>query len=40
MIGRDSRDDLDAYGLWPWIGGLVLAGVIISIMFQFATPIS
>jgi hypothetical protein len=40
MIGRDSRDDLYAYGLWPWIGGLVLAGFIILIMFQFARSIS
>lgn len=36
MIGRDSKADLNAYGLWPWIGGLLLAGVLISIMFALA----
>ncbi|MEX5728779.1 hypothetical protein Ga0609869_002132 [Rhodovulum iodosum] len=40
MIGRDSRDDIDGYGPWPWIGGLVLAGVIAALMFVLATPIS
>ncbi|MBS8227348.1 dihydroxy-acid dehydratase [Vannielia litorea] len=40
MIGRDSDEDINGYGLWPWIGGLVLAGVIITLMFTFATPIS
>ena len=29
MIGRDSRDDIDGYGIWPWLLGLVLAGAII-----------
>ena len=36
MIGRDSKADLNAYGLWPWICGLILAGVLISIMFALA----
>lgn len=40
MIGRDSRDDMDGYGIWPWIGGLVLAGLLIFLMFQYANPIS
>lgn len=40
MIGRDSREDLDAYGPWPWIGGLALAILLIGVMFVFATPIS
>jgi len=40
MIGRDSDDDINGYGKWPWILGLVLAGVLIWIMFTFAHPIS
>jgi hypothetical protein len=40
MIGRDSREDLDKYGPWPWIGGIALAAVLVWIMFAFATPIS
>ena len=40
MMGRNSREDMDAYGLAPWIGGLVLAAVLIWVMFQFAAPIS
>lgn len=40
MIGRDSREDMDAYGLWPWIGGVALAALLILIMFVFANPIS
>ncbi|SIO31361.1 dihydroxy-acid dehydratase [Vannielia litorea] len=40
MIGRDSHDDINGYGIWPWIGGIVLAAVIIWLMFTFAQPIS
>lgn len=40
MIGRDSHEDINGYGLWPWFLGLVLAGVIIFLMFTFAQPIS
>ncbi len=40
MIGRDSREDIDGYGIWPWLLGLVMAGVIVWIMFAFAQPIS
>ena len=40
MIGRDSREDMDGYGIWPWIGGVVLGAVLVWLMFQFATPIS
>ncbi len=40
MIGRDTREDMDGYGIWPWIGGVVLCGVLIWIMFQFANSIS
>jgi hypothetical protein len=40
MIGRDSDDDINGYGKWPWILGLVLAGALIWVMFTFAHPIS
>lgn len=40
MIGRDSHDDINGYGVWPWIFGIFLAAVIIYLMFAFAQPIS
>jgi hypothetical protein len=40
MIGRDSHDDINGYGIWPWLLGVVLAAVIIFVMFAFAQPIS
>ncbi len=40
MIGRDSREDIDAYGILPWIGGVVLAAVLIGLMFGYAASIS
>lgn len=40
MIGRDSREDMDSYGIWPWVVGVVLALVIFSLMFILASPIS
>lgn len=40
MIGRDSREDMDGYGIWPWIGGLALAALLVWVMFEFASPIS
>jgi hypothetical protein len=40
MIGRDSNDDINGYGIWPWILGLGMAAVIIFVMFYFASPIS
>lgn len=36
MIGRDSKTDMDAYGLWPWAVGLLLAAVLIGVMFALA----
>jgi len=39
MIGRDSKEDLNAYGLTPWIAGVVLAAVLIGVMFGFAQSI-
>ncbi|MDF0601965.1 dihydroxy-acid dehydratase [Psychromarinibacter sp. C21-152] len=40
MIGRDSREDIDGYGIWPWIAGVGLALALIFILHYFATPIS
>lgn len=40
MIGRDSHEDGNAYGVWPWIGGLLLAAGLIGMMFLLAKPIS
>ncbi|WP_425098951.1 dihydroxy-acid dehydratase [Tropicibacter sp. S64] len=40
MIGRDSHDDINGYGSWPWILGVVLAVALIFVMFAFAQPIS
>jgi len=39
MIGRDSKEDLNAYGLAPWIFGIVIAALIFGVMFGFAQSI-
>lgn len=36
MIGRDSKADLNAYGLWPWIAGLGIAAGLFVLMFVLA----
>lgn len=40
MIGRYSREDIDGYGLWPWLLGLVMVGMMVWIMFAFTQPFS
>lgn len=40
MIGRDSDDDINGYGFWPWILGVVLVACIFALMFGLAAPIS
>lgn len=40
MIGRDSHDDINGYGAWPWVLGLLLAALIVFLMFTFSQPIS
>ncbi len=40
MIGRDSRDDLDGYGLWPWLAGPLLCAALVFVMVYFANSIS
>jgi tetrahydromethanopterin S-methyltransferase subunit F len=36
MIGRDSKADMNAYGLWPWAVGVLVAAVLIGVMFTLA----
>lgn len=36
MIGQDSNDDIDLYGLAPWIVGALFAGALIALMFGLA----
>jgi tetrahydromethanopterin S-methyltransferase subunit F len=36
MIGRDSKADMDAYGLWPWAAGVLVAAVLVGVMFALA----
>jgi hypothetical protein len=36
MIGRDSKADMDAYGLWPWAAGVLVAAVLVGAMFALA----
>lgn len=40
MIGRDTKEDLNAYGVWPWLAGVGLAAAVIGLMFVLAAPIS
>ena len=37
MIGRDSKQELEAYGPWPWIVGYIVAAVLAGLMFGLAT---
>lgn len=36
MIGRDSNEDIDLYGLKPWVAGFIFSGAIIGLMFGLA----
>lgn len=40
MMGSDSRADIDAYGIWPWLFGCALSAVLIWLMFELALSIS
>lgn len=40
MMGRDSKQDIETYGLWPWVAGVLLSAGLIWFMFLFAVPIS
>ncbi|MEZ5589678.1 MAG: dihydroxy-acid dehydratase [Gammaproteobacteria bacterium] len=37
MLGRNSQQELNAYGPWPWLAGYVLAAVLAGVMFGLAT---
>ncbi len=39
MIGRDSKDDMNGYGVWPYVAGFAAAGVVCLIMFGLAKSI-
>lgn len=39
MIGRDSNDDMNGYGVWPYVGGVAAAVAICLIMFGLAKSI-
>lgn len=39
MVGRDSRNDMNSYGIWPYVAGVLAAGVICLIMFGLALSI-
>jgi hypothetical protein len=39
MIGRDSDNDRNGYGVWPHLGGVAVAGVICAMMFVLAKSI-
>jgi hypothetical protein len=36
MIGHDNNEDIDLYGIAPWIAGLVISGALIAVMFGLA----
>jgi len=36
MLGRDSKQELNAYGPWPWLMGYVAAAIIAGLMFGLA----
>lgn len=36
MVGREGSEQADAYGMAPWIFGIVLAVAIFVIMFSLA----
>jgi hypothetical protein len=37
MFGRNSKQELETYGPWPWLTGYVLVAVIAGLMFGLAT---
>jgi len=36
MIGKDSKEEIELYGPWAWIAGIIIAAVIFGIMFGLA----
>ncbi|MDZ4135964.1 MAG: dihydroxy-acid dehydratase [Paracoccaceae bacterium] len=39
MIGRDSRNDMNKYGHWPYVAGVAAAALVCLIMFGLAKSI-
>ena len=37
MIEDEDRQAAGTYGPWPWIAGLVLAGILMALMFGLAS---
>ena len=37
MLDEQDREAADDYGPWAWIGGYVLGGIIIALMFTLAS---
>jgi hypothetical protein len=37
MIGRDNKQELEAYSPWSWIAGYILAAIMAGVMFGLAT---
>ena len=39
MIGRDTKEDMEHYGPWPYLAGIVLSFFAIGVMFALAISI-
>jgi hypothetical protein len=37
MLDQEDREASDEYGPWAWIGGFVIGGVLMLLMFVLAT---
>jgi hypothetical protein len=37
MLDQDDREAADDYGPWAWIGGYVIGGLLMALMFALAS---
>jgi hypothetical protein len=37
MLEQDDREAAEEYGPWAWIGGYVIGGVLMALMFTLAS---
>jgi hypothetical protein len=37
MLDQEDREAADDYGPWAWIGGYVIGGIIMALMFTLAS---